>query len=84
MSAFNVRKNNGTFHVPLTLEHDERVTSAAAVLVPDNPHPFNAAEPLKLPSEVILRGILVLRQNISAGPAGSMCIHTRRDMKSVL
>lgn len=58
-------KNNGTFHVAFTLEHDECITSAASVLVPDNPHPFNAAEPFKLPSEVVLSGILVLRQNVS-------------------
>ena len=49
-----------TFHVALSLEHDERVTSAAAVLVSYNPHPFNAPEALKLAPEVVLRRVLVL------------------------
>ena len=50
-----------TFHVALAFEDNERVTSAAAVLVTNNPHPFNAAKSFELPPKVVFGRVLVLR-----------------------
>ena len=49
-----------TFHVALSLEHDERVTSATAILVSYDSHPFNAAKALELPPKVVLSRVFVL------------------------
>ena len=49
-----------TFHVALSLEHDERVAPTAAVLVAHDSHPLNAAEALELSPEVVLGSVLML------------------------
>lgn len=49
-----------TFHIPLTLEDDERIPSASALFVTDNSYPFDAAVALELPAEVAVGGVFVL------------------------
>lgn len=49
-----------TFHITLTLEHDERIPSASALFVTDDSYPFNAAVTLELPTEVAVGGVFVL------------------------
>ena len=52
-----------TFHVALALEDDERVAAAAAVLVAHDSHPFDAAEALELPAQVVFGGAFMLRKS---------------------
>ena len=61
VSKMHVMSSNSfTFHVAFSLEHDERVTSATAVLVSYDSHPFNAAKALELPPKVVLSRVFVL------------------------